>query len=321
MNYIIKVIDSDGICLKFLANKQDNDNFELGNKLSRDHINFKAAPMKVSLAAQTMSNSVADTLEQLCEDRYEDFIGCEPLVKFIRLVNNVYDVQNYGDGKPQDNHFKISLNESNIQKIRKLFQEFEEFISHVEVDEYQRKKKKRNIQKVTRKPVLKSRSAVGFFGFLNNIKSILGIYTDYIESGLLREFHNFQFSQDHLETYFSLIRSCLGWNNNPNQVQFMSAYRKLLVCMPHLSARSGNCIIDSTNVLTVSSAKQETQQPSQPPFDQVKAVEIDIAEFHDLLGVEIEPYEQHMRAILASTVENKIIKKISICSRDKRKSS
>lgn len=163
--------------------------------------------------------------------------------------------------------------------------------------------------------MLKSRVSVGFFGFLNNIKSILGIYTDYIESGLLKEFYNFQFSQDHLETYFSLIRSSLGWNNIPNQVQFMGAYRKLLVCMPHLSARSGNCIISSTNVLTVSSAQRKTQQPSQPSFDQVKAVEIDIVEFRSLLDVEIEPYEQHLRAIIASTVEENIIKKISIHSK------
>lgn len=257
--------------LENLANKQDNDNFELGNKLSRDHINFKAAPMKVSLAAQTMSHSVADTLEQLCEDQYEQFMGCESTVKFIRLVNNVFDVQNYGDGKPKDEHFKQPLCESNIRKFRELCQEFEEFMSHVEVDEYQKKKKNGNIRKVTRKHVLKSRISVGFFGFLNNIKCVLGIYTDYIESGLLKDFYNFQFSQDHLETYFSLIRSSLGWNNNPNQVQFMAAYRKLLVCTPHLTARGGNCIISSTNVLSISSVQQKKHLlPSQPSFDQVK---------------------------------------------------
>lgn len=301
--------------LDSLASKQDNDNFELGNKLSRDHINFKAAPMKVSLATQAMSNGVADALEQLCEDQYEEFIGCESLVKFIRLVNNVFDVQNYGDGKPEDEHFKQPLRESNINEFRELFQEFEEFMSHMEVDEYQKKQKKKTVQKVTRKNVLKSRCAVGFFGFLTNIKSILGIYADYIESGLLRKFDNFQFSQDHLETFFSLIRSSLGWNNNPNQIQFMAAYRKLLVCMPHLSARSGNCIINSTDVLTVPSTQKKLQQSSQPSFTQVETVEIDFAEFYGLLDVEIEPYDQHKRAIIASTVENNIIKQIKMRSK------
>lgn len=300
--------------LEILARKQDNDNFELGNKLSRDHINFNSAPMKVSLAVQTMSNSVADALEQMCEDQYEDFIDCESTVEFIRLCNNVFDVMNYGDGKPSDEHFKQPICEANIERFRTLFQEFEYFISSLKVDEYKSKKHKNSGKKPTRKPVLKSRSSVGFFGLLNNIRSILNIYTDYIRSGLLDTFYTFQFSQDHLETYFSLIRSCLGWNNNPTEVQFKSAYRKLLVCMPHQSARNGNCIINSTNVLTVSSAHQPTQQISKLPLHQVEAIEIDIEEFDNLLHEEIEPYDQHIRAIVASTVEKNIVKRISLRS-------
>lgn len=298
-----------------LAKRQDNDNFELGNKLSRDHICFSTAPMKVSLAVQTISNSVADTLEQMCEDQYEDFINCESTIKFLRLFNNVFDVMNYGNGKPNDDHFKRPLCESNIRKFQELFEEFEEFISHMEVEEYKKVGKKKNIQKSTRKHVLKSRSSVGFLGFLTNIRSILGIYTDYVESGLLNVFHTFTFSQDHLETYFSLIRSSLGWNNNPNEIQFMAAYRKLLVCMPHLSARRSNCIISSSNILTISSAHQPTQEPSQAPsLDQVTAIEIGVEEFRSLLEAEIDPYDQHMRAFIASSVEESIIKKISIRS-------
>lgn len=296
--------------IETLARKQDNDNFELGNKLSRDHINFKEAPMKVSLAAETISNSVADSLEQLCEDGYEEFIGCDTTVKFLRLNNNVFDVQNYGDGKPSDNHFKQSLCEASIGKFRELFHEYEEFISNLTVEEY-KSQKCRTDRIPIRKPVLKSRSSVGFLGFLNNCTSILGIYTDYVENGPLSVFHNFQFSQDHLETYFSLIRLSLGWNNNPNETQFKSAYRKLLVCMPHLSARKTNCIINSTNILTISSAQQLEQQPSQLSFSEVEEIEIEEEIFHNLLDVEVDPYEKHMRAIIASNIEANIVKKIS----------
>lgn len=35
-------------------------------------------------------------------------------------------------------------------------------------------------------------------------------------------------SQDHVETFFSLIRRMNGFNNNPTTVQFQSAYEKLL---------------------------------------------------------------------------------------------
>lgn len=93
-----------------LANKQDNDNFELGNKISRKHIKFHEAPMNVELAVQTISNGVADTIEQLSVDGYEGFTNSESTIKFLRLYNNVFDVMNFGNGKPSDNHFKIENN-------------------------------------------------------------------------------------------------------------------------------------------------------------------------------------------------------------------
>lgn len=195
--------------IETLARKQDNDNFEMGNKLSRDHITFSSAPMNVLLAVQTISNSVADSLEQLCEDGYSEFIGCESTVRFIRLCNNLFDVMNYGEGKPSNEHFKQPLCAANIEKFRRLFKEFEEFVKHITVAEYKCSKKEKNTI-CTRKPVLNSVSSCGFLGFLVNIQSVLGIYRDYVENGPFETFGAFQFSQDHLETYFSLIRSALG---------------------------------------------------------------------------------------------------------------
>lgn len=292
--------------LELLVKKQDNDNFELGNKLSRIHINFKDAPMKVSLAAETLSNSVADALEQLCEDQYEEFIGCEATVKFIRLCNNIFDIMNYGQGKPSDDHFKKPLCAENIEKFRELFQEFEEFVAEMEIDEHRKGKKNNN--KPIRKPVLKSRSSMGFFGFLTNIQSTLGIYADYVESEQLHLFHTFQYSQDHLETYFSLIRACLGSNDNPDEAHLKAAYRKLLVCMPHTTSRGGNCIISSTDILTVSSA-YKPPEPVQLPLNQIQEIEIDEGTFFGLLGSELEPYEEHIRAFIASNIQMNINKR------------
>lgn len=150
---------------------------------------------------------------------------------------------------------------------------------------------------------------MGFFGFLHNITSTLGIYADYVENGALDVFYTFQYSQDHLETYFSLIRGSLGWNNNPNEIQFKAAYRKLLVCMPYVSARKGNCILNSTKILNVSSA-EPAQQPLRSLVNSVRGLEIDEGRFHELLNHEIEPYERHMRAFIASTVEGNIVDKI-----------
>lgn len=41
---------------------QNEIGFKLGNKISSAHINWKANSMKVKLAAQTLSSSVADSL-------------------------------------------------------------------------------------------------------------------------------------------------------------------------------------------------------------------------------------------------------------------
>lgn len=131
-----------------------------------------------------------------------------------------------------------------------------------------------------------------------------------MENGPLAEFPCFQFSQDHTETYFSLIRLSLGWNNNLIEMQFKSAYRKLLVCMPYLLARKTNCIINSVNVFTTPSSNQPEQRSPQPKFDQITEIEIDDEAFHYLLNAEIEPYEQHLRALIASNVKGNINRKI-----------
>lgn len=53
--------------LDILVQKQSVDNFNLCNKLTTQHINWHQKPMCVRLAAETLSNSVANALTQLCK--------------------------------------------------------------------------------------------------------------------------------------------------------------------------------------------------------------------------------------------------------------
>lgn len=294
-----------------LAEKQYTDNVELGNKLTKHHINWKQTPMVVRLAVETLSNSVADTLEQLNDDKYDDFIGCEALVKFIRLHNNVYDFLNYGDGKKTDEHFKNVLGESNIDKFTKMCNEYKDFISKLEIDEVTAKRKK-----TIRKKVLNSKCSMGFFGFWHNLTSAFGIYYDYVQNGTLDVFYFFQFCQDHLETFFSLIREALGANNNPTTEQFKSAFRKLLICTPNLSAKGTNCLTSAIHLLTVSSAQQPICQPKTHqtplPIDVSSVIERihNDLDYNTLIHAEMDDYERHLNAYLASTIETNIIKKI-----------
>ena len=68
----------------------------------------------------------------------------------------------------------------------------------------------------------------------------------YYKSDLYIIFHRFlltnKFSQDHLENFFSVIRSRLGSNNNPSAFQLLHLMRKIMVGRVNVSFSSGtNC--------------------------------------------------------------------------------
>lgn len=149
---------------------------------------------------------------------------------------------------------------------------------------------------------------MGFFGLHVNVQSTLGIYKDYVENGQLDVFYTFQYCQDHLETYFSLVRGSLGANNNPNIQQFRSAYRKLLFCSPHISGdKKTNCNTEFPDeLLEVSSAlKNITLSSNIMPANAIEILE----EYETLIENELEPYDEHMFAIVASNIEKGIIRK------------
>eukprot|EP00795_Rhopilema_esculentum_P013869 gene13869-4817_t len=53
---------------------------------------------------------------------------------------------------------------------------------------------------------------------------------------------SYRFSQDALEMFFSKIRGCFGWNNNPNALQFKHAIRALLLRNNVEAPNTANCI-------------------------------------------------------------------------------
>ena len=80
---------------KHLHDLQENQGLKLANKLGSSHLNYLKNKMKVSLAAQTLSSSVADAFEFLQDGlRLEQFASCAPTVKFVRLFNRFFDILN-----------------------------------------------------------------------------------------------------------------------------------------------------------------------------------------------------------------------------------
>ncbi|MEL7308985.1 MAG: hypothetical protein AAGK05_14710 [Pseudomonadota bacterium] len=80
--------------IELLHSHQQAEGGKLGNKISSKHVEWKRLKMKVSLAAQTLSASVADALHFLQEVGLTDFQQCGATVKFIRTIDSLFDVFN-----------------------------------------------------------------------------------------------------------------------------------------------------------------------------------------------------------------------------------
>jgi len=56
---------------------------------------------------------------------------------------------------------------------------------------------------------------------------------------------SYKLSQDHLETFFSTVRSRCGYNNNPSAKEFKITYKKFLVHHHVSGSQYGNCLPES----------------------------------------------------------------------------
>ena len=68
---------------------------------------------------------------------------------------------------------------------------------------------------------------LGYLLMIESVKSLFHLLLEG-EQPTLRYHLTYQFSQDHLELFFSSVRGQNGWNNNPAFCQFKTAYRGLL---------------------------------------------------------------------------------------------
>ena len=71
--------------IKALNDVQEEAGLRLGNKLSRKHIKFTRQKMKVKLAAQALSSSVATALRCLQEAGHPDFSDTAATVEFLQV--------------------------------------------------------------------------------------------------------------------------------------------------------------------------------------------------------------------------------------------
>lgn len=226
--------------LELLLDVQEKEGLHLATKITKAHIAFEKQKMKVRLATQLFSSSVADALEycrsQLSMQQFQD---CEGTINFINIMNNVFDVLNSHSIRPPG--LKKAMYPGNIGIIRALFDSATEYIKKLVFQSGER--------------LVDSRRKTGFLGLIICMNSALALYDMLVEEeNVLKYIPLYKISQDHLELFFAAIRSRGGWNNNPNAVQFRAAYKRLLIRAEIRDTGLGNCIpLEQINILNCSS--------------------------------------------------------------------
>lgn len=199
------IIDEDGgiISWKYfvsLYEAQRNLSWNLGNKLTKSHMQWKKRKMAVNLATETFSASVADSMEFM-KTECEEFQDVDPTIKIIRIVNDTFDIQNSTLDSRNANGFKRPISRSTAAELFQRFKEAMPYLKGLRVEGES-------------KLIFSSASKTPFIGFYNNMLVFMSIYEEYVEqTNRLEEIITHRFSQDLLESFFSSIRGMGGDNS------------------------------------------------------------------------------------------------------------
>lgn len=235
--------------LELLHKLQVKEGLHLGNKITARHLNFFKNKMKVKLATQLLSNSVADAIQYCSDMKLPGFEQVSATVRFIRIFNCLFDVCN--SRTLLQSGFKQALNTANFSTVEGFLLEAQRYIKELTVGP--------NPQAMR---VVDSNRKTGFIGFLVCISSVLHMYSKLVgtqtHTPVLKFLPLYKCSQDHLEMFFSAIRSRGGWNNNPTARQFVAAYKRLLIHSEIRESEKGNCMsLEEIPILTFSSSNVE----------------------------------------------------------------
>jgi hypothetical protein len=189
--------------------------------------------MRVKVAVQTLSSSVADAIDY-CEKilQLPQFSGASATVKFIRYIDKLFDLLN--SSSPVCNTYKAPMRLSNKHKWEPFLQDVKHYISKLAVNK-------------EGESILHSKRKVGFLGMIICILSVQDIFHRICDGINMHYLLTYKLSQDHLEMFFGCIRQRGGWNNNPSCRQFKAAYKRLVIRNELKSSLKGNCL-DQCNI-------------------------------------------------------------------------
>jgi len=162
-------------------------------------------------------------------------------------------------------------------------------------------------------PVIKSTRKTGFIGLIISLQSIKNMFIDTVVTKELDFLLTYKMSQDHLEMFFSAIRSREGFNNNPTALQFEIFFKRLLVHTEIMTSSGANfMVMDMTKILWVSSSTSKPVEKSNIYLDMLCAeIEDDNINFNtnqfNVLQQVVEDIVEYIAGFIVRKLSRKLI--------------
>lgn len=198
-----------------LVELQNAHGLMLANKLTSRHIQFHQQKMKVYLATQVFSKSVADALRFLYHEKIPGFSHRNVLVTadFCDFFNDLFDL--FNSRKLFSYGYRAPLKQATMtQWVQFMEQAKTTLLCFATLQD---------------KLVIMTPKKTGFLGFFANIDSLKKLASNLFENEDFEFILTYKLCQDFLELFFNAIRLRNGWNFNPTPYQFKNAFRQLLV--------------------------------------------------------------------------------------------
>lgn len=126
----LKDKDGNRIEWKFIERLYRSKSNLASHKLTRKHIEWKDHAMNVRYAVQTLSNSVANSIDRLREAGVGAFYGSEGTTTFIKQCDKIFDVFN-ADKKVEGNIYKSPIAQESKQAIFQFLDDTVEYFSGI----------------------------------------------------------------------------------------------------------------------------------------------------------------------------------------------
>jgi DNA transposase THAP9 len=147
-----------------LESLQSEQNLHLGNKLTTKHIQYEPNIMNVRIAAETLSDSVANSLDYAREQLgLTDFAESAPTAEFCRVINRIFDIFNSHTATASKAYYKAPLTQDNKNQFFSAMDSTAAYIRQLETKDG--------------RLITTTKAKTGFLGIVFNIESLKAVFS------------------------------------------------------------------------------------------------------------------------------------------------